>query len=55
MVRFLRDDRLGVPCMLGENGLERIIEVELDDAEQAALAASAEHVRSTVAALRALE
>ena len=46
---------LGVPCMLGENGLERIIEVELDEAEQAALATSAEHVTSTVAALKAIE
>ena len=46
---------LGVPCLLGENGLERIIEVELDDVEKAALAASADHVRSTVGALKALE
>ena len=46
---------LGVPCMLGENGLERILEVELDDDEQAALATSAEHVKSTVAALKAIE
>ncbi len=46
---------LGVPCLLGENGLERVIEVELDEAERAALATSAEHVRSTVAALKALE
>ena len=51
----MTDLYLGVPCMLGESGLERIIEVELDEAEQAALAASAEHVRSTVAALKALE
>ena len=51
----MTDLYLGVPGMLGENGLERIIEVELDGAEQAALAASAEHVRSTVAALKALE
>ncbi|MEM7415505.1 MAG: malate dehydrogenase [Gemmatimonadota bacterium] len=46
---------LGVPCMLGENGLERIIEVELDADEQAALATSAEHVTSTVSALKAME
>ena len=45
----------GVPCMLGENGLERIFEVDLDDAELAALATSAEHVTSTVAALKAVE
>jgi malate dehydrogenase len=45
---------LGVPCLLGENGLEKIIEVELDIEEKAALEASAEAVRSTVAALKAL-
>jgi len=36
---------LGVPCKLGAGGLERIIEVELTDAERAALANSAEAVR----------
>ncbi len=46
---------LGVPCMLGENGLERILEVELDADEQAALATSADHVKSTVEALKAIE
>lgn len=51
----MSDLYLGVPCVLGENGLERIIEVELDAAEQAALETSAEHVRATVAALKALE
>ena len=51
----MSDMYLGVPCMLGEGGLQRIFEVELDADEKAALASSAEHVRSTVAALRALE
>ncbi len=51
----MSDLYLGVPCMLGENGLERIIEVDLDEDQKAALATSAEHVRSTVAALKALE
>jgi malate dehydrogenase len=46
---------LGVPCLLGESGLEKIIEVELDESEKAALEASAEAVRSTVAALKALD
>jgi malate dehydrogenase len=46
---------LGVPCLLGANGLERIVEVELDESEQAALATSAAHVRETVAALKALD
>ena len=51
----MSDLYLGVPCMLGEGGLLRIFEVELDAEETAALQASAEHVRSTVAALKALE
>jgi len=51
----MNDLYLGVPCMLGEGGLKRIFEVELDAEEQAALESSAEHVRSTVAALKALE
>jgi malate dehydrogenase len=50
----MRDLYLGVPCLLGENGLERVIEVELDDDERAALETSAQHVRETVAALKAL-
>ena len=45
---------LGVPCLLGEGGLKKIIEVDLDDTERAALEKSGEHVRSTVEALRAL-
>ena len=45
---------LGVPCLLGEKGLERIIEVDLDKAEKAALQASAEAVKTTVAELKAL-
>ncbi len=51
----MNDLYLGVPCMLGEGGLQRIFEVELDAEEKAALESSAEHVRSTVAALKALE
>ena len=37
-----------VPCVIGADGLERIIEVELDDAEQKAFDASVEHVRTLV-------
>ena len=51
----MKDLYLGVPCLLGEGGLLRIVEVELDDAEKAALESSAQHVRSTVADLKALE
>ena len=46
---------LGVPCMLGANGLERIIEVELEESERSALKTSAEHVKSTVESLKAME
>jgi len=36
---------LGVPCKLGRNGLEKVIEVELTEAERAELEKSAEAVR----------
>jgi malate dehydrogenase len=42
---------LGVPCKLGRNGLEQIIEVGLTDDERAALGKSADAVRETMAAL----
>jgi len=42
---------LGVPCKLGEGGLQEIIEVELTEAERAELERSAEAVRSTLEAL----
>ena len=42
---------LGVPCQLGEGGLQRIIEVELTEAEAEALANSAEAVRETIGSL----
>ena len=42
---------LGVPCQLGEGGLQRIIEVELTDSEAEALANSAAGVRETIGAL----
>ena len=41
--------------MLGANGLERIIEVELEESERSALETSAEHVKSTVESLKAME
>ena len=42
---------LGVPCQLGEGGLQRIIEVELTESEAEALANSARAVRETIGAL----
>ncbi len=42
---------LGVPCKLGEGGLQEIVEVELTEAEAADLASSVDAVRSTMEAL----
>jgi malate dehydrogenase len=43
---------LGVPCLLGRHGLERVIEVELTTDEKAALAKSAEAVREPMRAVK---
>jgi len=48
----LRDVFLGVPCKLGAKGLEGVIEVELTDAERAALRKSAESVRETMGVVK---
>jgi malate dehydrogenase len=42
----------GVPAQLGAGGLEKVIEYDLNDSEQAALKASADHVRETIGALK---
>ena len=39
---------VGVPCVLGAGGVERIIEVELDTEEQKMFDASVEHVKTLV-------
>jgi malate dehydrogenase len=39
---------VGVPCVLGSAGVERIIEIELDEAEKAMMATSVQHVRDLV-------
>lgn len=36
---------VGVPCMLGANGVEKIIEVEFDDNERKMFSSSVEHVK----------
>ncbi|HET7321190.1 MAG TPA: malate dehydrogenase [Longimicrobiaceae bacterium] len=51
----MNDLFLGVPCKLGRNGLEEIIEVELDDAERAALQKSADAVREPMQAMQKLQ
>jgi len=39
---------MGVPCILGANGLEKIVEIDLTDEENAALKASADAVKATL-------
>jgi len=47
----LDDICIGVPALLGKNGIERIVEIDLSDSERAELSASAEAVRTTNALL----
>jgi malate dehydrogenase len=42
---------VGVPCKLGANGLEKIIEIKLTREEQAALQKSADSVKELVAVI----
>ncbi|HET6611104.1 MAG TPA: malate dehydrogenase [Kofleriaceae bacterium] len=46
-----RDLFIGVPCMLGKGGLERVLELSLDGTEKALLDKSASHVGELVTAL----
>ena len=43
---------VGVPCVLGAQGVERVLEVELDAEERKLFDASVEHVRSLVAQIK---
>ena len=43
---------VGVPCVIGGNGLERIIELELNKEEQAEFDASVEHVRTLISQIQ---
>ncbi len=43
---------VGVPCVIGGNGLERIIELELNKEEQAEFDASVEHVRQLISQIQ---
>ncbi|MCK5781483.1 MAG: malate dehydrogenase [Flavobacteriales bacterium] len=43
----LNDLCIGVPCIIGKNGIEQILEIELSDAEKTKLASSAEGVKGT--------
>ena len=48
----MKDLFLGVPCKLGRNGLERVIEVQLTADERSALEKSAEAVREPMRAVK---
>tara|TARA_B110000046_G_scaffold32429_1_gene34758 strand:- start:26440 stop:27366 length:927 start_codon:yes stop_codon:yes gene_type:complete len=43
----LNDISIGVPCIIGKNGIEKIVEIELSDAEQDKLSNSAAAVSKT--------
>ena len=43
----LNDLTIGVPCILGKNGIEKIVEIDLDENEKALLAESAKGVSAT--------
>jgi malate dehydrogenase len=43
---------VGVPCVLGKNGVEKVIEVDLDAEERAMLDASVNHVKELVATVK---
>jgi len=42
---------VGVPCVLGAGGVERVVEVEMNEEERKLFDASVEHVRSLVASI----
>ncbi len=43
---------MGVPCILGQNGLEKIVEIEVSPEEQTALQTSADAVKATLGQLK---
>ena len=51
----IKDCYLGVPVVLGKNGVEKIIELELNPTEKAALEASRKHVKEVMDVLEKLE
>jgi len=50
----LSDIFMGVPCMLGRNGVEQVLELEISETDRASLHRSAEEVRRGIAGLREL-
>ena len=50
----LNDLAIGVPCVLGKNGIEKIVEIKLSDNEKAKLTESADGVKKTNADLNSV-
>lgn len=44
----LRDLAIGVPCVIGRNGMEKIVELKLSDTEKSAFLKSAQNIRSSL-------
>ena len=49
----LSDLAIGVPCIIGKNGIEKIVEIKLSDKEKANLVESAAGVKAVNALLEA--
>jgi len=48
------DIAIGVPCVLGQNGMERIIELQLNESEQGYFDASIKHIRGELETLKTI-
>lgn len=44
----LKDIAIGVPCVIGKNGIEDIVELELDEEEKTLFSKSAQAIKSTI-------
>ena len=51
----LNDIFLGVPVKLGKNGINQLIELQLNESEKALLASSASHVNSVIEVFKGME
>jgi malate dehydrogenase len=45
---------IGVPCIIGKNGIDQIVDIQLNDTEKAAFAKSADAVRNMNADLKSI-
>ena len=50
----MKDITIGVPCIIGKNGLEKVLELQLSQAEMEQLRSSEAAVRKTTAVLKDL-